>query len=164
VFFLALCYQANRFYLLLPIGYYDLVLTIIDDDLRTEDGIAGITGLIDGCEFEDDRIILRIALVQIVGPGQLELELSFLLVRELRDRPCHRIRTDGADAQGDLVEPVADGDKGTFAEIRRLGLEIQDDVQASVLRDLGIDGFYLKGRLGAAVRFTTARYRQEEEG
>ena len=128
-----------------------MFLLKVHDDLGGKDGIAGIAAFIDGGEFEDDRIILRIALVQIFGPAQRKLELSLLLVRELRDRAAYCIRAGGAVGESMLVQAVADGYKSAFAEIRGFGLEVQDDIQATVGRNHGIDGFYLEGRLGIAV-------------
>jgi len=100
--------------------------------------------------------------MEVSSPVCVELELSFLLVRELRDRACHCIRAGGAVGEAMLVQPVADGDKCAFAKVRAFGLEVQDDIQGSVHRDGGIDGFYAEGRLTAVVGFTTACYCQEE--
>src|SRR5580692_114579 len=87
--------------------------------------------------------------------GQLVLKLSLCHAGKLGDDSCQGVCIAFAGKQGDLVQAVADGDKGTCAKIAGGGGEGKKDVQVFPYFDVGIEGNDLECGLGAAAGFAT---------
>ena len=104
------------------------MLLILHYDLWSGDRIAGMAALVNSGEFDDDRIIFRIALVQVIAPVQGIFELSFCLVRELGNGAGQGVRTGRAAGKRTLVETVADNHQGALGQVRGGGLEVHDHI------------------------------------